>query len=57
MLEPVLKDLHQVMGEKLTAADKTFRDQLNRLVNSQVRVLVNSQVRVLVNRQVRVLIN
>ena len=36
MIEPVKKDLHNVMADKLTAADATFKDSINRLVNSQV---------------------
>ena len=36
MIEPAKKDLHNVMADKLTAADATFKDSINRLVNSQV---------------------
>jgi hypothetical protein len=36
MIDPVKKDLHNVMAEQLTAADATFKDSINRLVNSQV---------------------
>lgn len=36
MIDPVKKDLHTVMAEKLTAADSTFTESIKRLVNSQV---------------------
>ena len=36
--EPIKKDLHQVMAEKLTAADITFKENVKKLVNSSVSV-------------------
>ena len=38
LVDPVKKDLHNLMAEKLTAADSTFKDSVNKLVNSQVTV-------------------
>ncbi|XP_067929847.1 enhancer of mRNA-decapping protein 4-like isoform X4 [Watersipora subatra] len=38
LIDPVKRDLHSVMAEKLTAADKTFKETLNKLFNSQAMI-------------------
>lgn len=38
LLEPIKKDLHRVMAEKLTAADITFQESVGKLVSSQATV-------------------
>jgi len=40
LVEPVKADLHNVMAEKLTAADRTMKESLNKLVSSQVSIVV-----------------